>query len=336
MLRWIWDQLSRLWRRISSSAAELRRKISSAVASVRSFVRGLIAAARQTAVRLFNQAVAKATALFNVVKFLIASAKAFLLYKIQQAKDRVIAFFTPIITAVRSFINRQIAIIKARIELTKRAIKAWVNEQIAALRDTILRRLVELEEWLIEVRAILTAFADDPVGFIFAALSEFFLEWASFKIAYGLGTVNAVLPPMPEFGKGALWVLPVPGKGPPPGSGKLAMPLSHKRISGYTFGAAHPGVDFGCSLGAPVFAAHDARVTYTAKGSTGYGNHIVLFAGDWWTRYAHLSDIHVKVGDRIDARDAIGACGSTGNSSGPHLHFEVKFKGRYIDPLTVL
>ena len=66
------------------------------------------------------------------------------------------------------------------------------------------------------------------------------------------------------------------------------------------------------------------------------GNHIIIVNEDVTTLYAHCSKIYVKDGDTIIQGQPIGEVGETGNATGPHLHFEIKFQGRYINPDLIL
>lgn len=97
-------------------------------------------------------------------------------------------------------------------------------------------------------------------------------------------------------------------------------------------GAMHAGIDFRGPIGSPIFAAADGRVTFAGVKS-GYGNAIEITHGNGMlTRYAHLSRIDVKVGQGVGAGSTIGGLGSTGRSTGPHLHFEVRINDRAVNP----
>ncbi len=97
-------------------------------------------------------------------------------------------------------------------------------------------------------------------------------------------------------------------------------------------GAMHAGIDFKGAMGSPIFAAADGRVTFAGRKS-GYGNAIEITHGNGMlTRYAHLSRIGVKVGQPVAAGATIGGLGSTGRSTGPHLHFEVRINDRAVNP----
>lgn len=88
----------------------------------------------------------------------------------------------------------------------------------------------------------------------------------------------------------------------------------------------HDGLDFAAKIGTNVYATGDG-VVEAADRRGGYGNCIDISHGyNYFTRYAHLSEILVKVGDKVKRGDLIGKVGSTGKSSGPHLHYEVRFK----------
>lgn len=98
----------------------------------------------------------------------------------------------------------------------------------------------------------------------------------------------------------------------------------------------HGGVDLAAPSGTPVVAARDGRVTRAGWWST-YGYVVVVDHGDGSeTRYAHLSRVDVTAGADVRQGDPIGAVGSTGASTGPHLHFELRFDGRAVDPLPYL
>ena len=97
-------------------------------------------------------------------------------------------------------------------------------------------------------------------------------------------------------------------------------------------GAMHGGIDFKGAYGSPIFAAADGKVSFSGWKS-GYGRTIEIeHAGGILTRYAHLSSSDVAVGKRITAGETIGGLGSTGRSTGPHLHFEVRVDNQAVNP----
>ncbi|OJF93490.1 M23 family metallopeptidase [Pararhizobium antarcticum] len=100
--------------------------------------------------------------------------------------------------------------------------------------------------------------------------------------------------------------------------------------------ALHAGIDFRAPVGTTIHATGPGTVI-TAARTGGYGNMIEIDHGNGiTTRYAHLSNILVNVGDRITAGDAIAESGSTGRSTGPHLHYEVRLHGQAVDPMRFL
>jgi murein DD-endopeptidase MepM/ murein hydrolase activator NlpD len=96
--------------------------------------------------------------------------------------------------------------------------------------------------------------------------------------------------------------------------------------------ALHTGMDFRAETGDPVRATADGNVTI-AGWQGGYGKMVEIDHGNGLaTRYAHLSDIGVKVGQRVRAGFIVGKVGSTGRSTGPHLHYETRIGGDAVDP----
>lgn len=101
---------------------------------------------------------------------------------------------------------------------------------------------------------------------------------------------------------------------------------------GYRKGRRHQGTDVPLKTGTPIAAAFDGRVRYSRYVS-GYGNLVIVrHENGLETYYGHLSKRQVEPGDWVRAGDIIGLGGSTGRSSGPHLHFEIRYKGYAFDP----
>ncbi len=117
-----------------------------------------------------------------------------------------------------------------------------------------------------------------------------------------------------------------------PVRGWITSPFGH-RISPFTGTLQmHEGIDICARLGTPVRATADGVVIYSGWKSD-YGKLITLDHGyGYRTRYAHLSKIYVKNGQRVKRGEIIGAVGSTGRSTGPHLHYEVKVRGLPVNP----
>lgn len=98
--------------------------------------------------------------------------------------------------------------------------------------------------------------------------------------------------------------------------------------------SVHKGIDIAKDLGASVNASLDGTVIKAGYNNGGYGNLIVIQHGNnMKTYYAHLNEIYVNVGDKVKKDDVIGVVGSTGNSTGPHLHFELRIDNQPVDPI---
>ncbi|HEX4298545.1 MAG TPA: M23 family metallopeptidase [Devosia sp.] len=105
-------------------------------------------------------------------------------------------------------------------------------------------------------------------------------------------------------------------------------PIFHTRL-------LHTGVDLASPTGTPIYAAGDGIVEH-ASWENGYGNFTMLkHVNGYETGYGHQSKIVVKVGDKVRQGQIIGYVGSTGNSTGSHLHFEIRINGNFVDPLSV-
>lgn len=98
----------------------------------------------------------------------------------------------------------------------------------------------------------------------------------------------------------------------------------------------HTGIDIGCSMYAPIYAAEDGTVILS-QWYGGYGYAVVIDHGDGIsTLYGHNEELYVSVGQKVNRGDVIAGAGSTGWSTGPHLHFEVRVNGDYVDPMGYL
>jgi murein DD-endopeptidase MepM/ murein hydrolase activator NlpD len=123
-----------------------------------------------------------------------------------------------------------------------------------------------------------------------------------------------------------------------PSSAGLVWPVSGPITSpfGWRWGRMHMGIDLGVSYGTPIYAAAAGRVIYCGWDG-GYGNLVVLDnGGNLATAYAHQSSIAVACGQNVGRGQVIGYVGSTGHSTGAHLHFEVRINGYPTDPLGYL
>lgn len=120
------------------------------------------------------------------------------------------------------------------------------------------------------------------------------------------------------------------------GSGAFAWPTSGNVSQGYWGG--HAAIDISSWTGAPVAAADGGYVSFVGRGwNSGYGNHIIIDHGNGYTTlYAHLNSIFVSPGENVARGAQIGTAGNTGNSTGPHLHFEILYQGVRRNPYSFL
>jgi murein DD-endopeptidase MepM/ murein hydrolase activator NlpD len=198
----------------------------------------------------------------------------------------------------------------------------------------------------------------ESVATEFEAKAEDIITWAGNKVDLADPTIKPgtwVMVPdgHREFKR---WVVPVIPRGPAgvsrnlgagycdtgeggaQGLGYFVWPTATNFLSGNDFWSGHLGIDIAGGVGDGIFASDSGVVVYAGWNSSGYGNLIVIDHGytGYQTVYAHLSAISVRCGQSVYQGQYIGAMGSTGNSTGPHLHFEVRYLGGFINPWHVL
>ena len=147
--------------------------------------------------------------------------------------------------------------------------------------------------------------------------------------------VSGTIPAVPAGGSGTLtsWILPVPA-----GSGPITQGFgpADASVAGLEPGGIHQGIDFGVPSGTSVLAVAQGQVVQAGPNG-GYGNSITLDLGNGIrVLYGHLSSISVQMGQIVGQGDVLGLSGSTGVSTGPHLHFGVMQGGQWVDPLGFL
>ncbi len=143
-----------------------------------------------------------------------------------------------------------------------------------------------------------------------------FITWSAPRITRSDPAVAKVLGPgfCGTIGDGAV------------GTGTFIWPAPQHHVSGYNYSPEtnHSAIDIGGYVGEAIFASDNGVVVYSGWNDHGYGYMIVIDHGGWQTLYAHLSAINAICGQSVFQGDVIGALGNTGNSSGPHLHFEMR------------
>lgn len=121
-----------------------------------------------------------------------------------------------------------------------------------------------------------------------------------------------------------------------PSGEQMAWPTTARRISQY-FNWRHIGLDIDGDFGDPIWAAENGVVTKSICQKTGYGCHVIIDHGNGKTTlYAHFQKLYVKEGQSVVRGDVLGEMGSTGYSTGSHLHFEVRFGGKRYNPLSYI
>lgn len=121
------------------------------------------------------------------------------------------------------------------------------------------------------------------------------------------------------------------------GTGTFVWPADQHWVSGNNYAPWHPALDIAAHLGDPIYASDNGVVVYAGWNTWGYGNLVVIDHGNGWqTWYAHNSALYVTCGQNVFQGTTIAAAGSTGRSTGPHLHFETRFNGTLPNPFNVL
>lgn len=123
---------------------------------------------------------------------------------------------------------------------------------------------------------------------------------------------------------------------PSPGYYKITSPYGYRNHPILNKKKLHTGIDIAVPSGTNILAANSGKVIYSGYNG-GYGNTVIIdHGGKISTLYAHNSKLLVKVGDEVEKGKAISKSGSTGLSTGPHLHFEVRENGQHVDPMKYL
>jgi len=137
-------------------------------------------------------------------------------------------------------------------------------------------------------------------------------------------TASAYLPDVQDYGLSTGFIWPADG--------------AFTSGFGWRWGKIHAGIDIAAPIGTPILAAASGTIEYASWNDGGYGNMIdIRHADGTITRYAHMNELYVKEGQTVSQGQTIGAMGSTGFSTGPHLHFEIRPNGGgAINPMTFL
>lgn len=126
---------------------------------------------------------------------------------------------------------------------------------------------------------------------------------------------------------------------PTPGYKRITSPFGPRTytLNGKRISSNHKGIDIGAPSGAKIVASNGGKVVTSAYNAGGYGNYVIIdHGGGKMTVYGHMSKRGVSVGQSVGKGDQIGKVGSTGRSTGPHLHFEIRINGTAVNPINYL
>jgi murein DD-endopeptidase MepM/ murein hydrolase activator NlpD len=197
---------------------------------------------------------------------------------------------------------------------TTAEINAANGQSLAVAQQIAATRIAELDQTIAE--AELAAWQ----------AAEYYIQNHLGTLPLGIGTP----PTVPVTGDGSQLVWPAHGVAISQGFGPSPYPFEP------SFGPYphfHTGIDLAGALGTPILSAADGVVVAADSSTVGYGNHVIVaHAGGLLTLYGHLSAMLVHPGDVVKAGQVIGLLGSSGNSTGPHCHFEVRANNQPVDP----
>jgi murein DD-endopeptidase MepM/ murein hydrolase activator NlpD len=201
---------------------------------------------------------------------------------------------------------------------TAREINAANSQTLAVAQAIAQTRLTELDQTI-------------------AAAYQAAWEEAAYYLKNHLGSLPPDIgtpPTVPITADGSQLIWPAHGVRLVQGFGPSAYPFEPP-FDGYPH--FHTGIDLAGPMGTPILAAADGVVLSADVSTVGYGNHIIVaHAGGLMTLYGHLEVMMVKAGDTVKAGQVIALMGSTGNSTGPHCHFEVRVNAQPVDPIPFL
>jgi len=149
-----------------------------------------------------------------------------------------------------------------------------------------------------------------------------------------------VIPTIPRGAAGVAMNFPGTcdtGAGGALGTGSFIWPGPAHSISGNTYWSGHLAIDIAIGIGTPVVASDAGVVVFSGWSPVGYGNMVMIDHGNGFqTLYAHLTAALVRCGQSVNKGNTIGTGGSTGNSTGPHLHFEMRYMSGFVNPISYL
>ncbi len=228
--------------------------------------------------------------------------------EVEQAKTQVKAARAKT-KKLRATVQSETHVISARTEQTR-----WVRSELLGARDQLATSKQQKLTDLSQLSAAERAEAEE-IDALQASSAALTARIQAAQAQHAGGSVSST-----PSSAGLIW----------PASGPVTSPF------GFRWGRMHEGIDIGASYGSAIHAAASGTVIYCGWES-GYGNLVVIdHGGNLATAYGHQSSIAVTCGQQVSQGQVIGYVGSTGHSTGPHLHFEVRINGAPVDPLGYL
>lgn len=226
---------------------------------------------------------------------------------------------------------------KAELEETRAELdeaQATLEEKRAAADELLLELIAKGEEFEVLMDES-EELQDELMQEIAAKEKEYdkakYQEWLATSVATTRATVSSgSTTPSSSAPSSSGWVCPVPYYSLTSGFGMRLHPIQKVY-------KMHNGVDMSCATGTPIYASRSGQVTVASYQAGGAGNYVSINHGDGFSSvYMHMTHYIVSVGQYVNAGQVIGYVGSTGGSTGPHLHFGISYNGTYVNPMNYL
>ena len=357
-MTWLYQQVEKLWNYVTSLPGQIAAAVNGLRASITSAAQGAYNSAVAWASARLSELGSSLWAAWKQIDYAVTQARAWVDARVKELTtlissigrdiqawaldqlDILHVWVSDIVKWLSGNFYAALEVVRARIDELLGAyfwpVWKWFTFWADRLSIFTNDALEMLQHFFSSLYRFLSKLVDDPIGVIAAILASFLLDFLGELLATAMGSVKAELGPERRFGKYSNRGIVGDGA-PPPGAGGLGAPLGGSLVvSGYTFGPGHPGLDFHLELGQEVYAMHDGAATVHPFDADGYGNWVTIAGGGWWTLYGHLQSAAIGDGEQVFQGQVIGYGDDTGNSTGPHLHLEVKYNGQYVDPATVL
>jgi murein DD-endopeptidase MepM/ murein hydrolase activator NlpD len=325
-----WDTIIRYYHRAKAAVSDARSWLWGKILHYYNLARAAVDTARSW---LWSQIIRY----YNLAISAIGSARSWLqgriIYYWNQAQGLFAQLRDWALTQVRGAINKAQRLFEDAKAWAQRAIKAATGG-IKTIAETAKGSINNFRQtW----EGPLTNWFSDPTAIVWGIIEAHLLEFAIWFLAKLLGSEGRELDnPRPNVGvSGAAYK---PDWNQTYQGGNFARPTPGWTITQYYAPqSGHYGLDVGLEIGTPVKSIAPGTVLAAGWSSAGYGFYCDVEHPDgWWSRYAHFSQLMVSAGQHVERGTTLGLGGSTGNSSGPHLHIEIKKDGNRVDPLAVL